>query len=75
MAILSTKTRKKKPNYFREVQSELSKVSWTSKEELIVCTKVVITATFIFGLGIYIVDLLVRSAIGTLNTLASLIGG
>ncbi|MDE3048222.1 MAG: preprotein translocase subunit SecE, partial [Verrucomicrobiota bacterium] len=47
-------------SYFREVQNELKKVSWTSKEELIFCTKAVIIATFLFGLTIYAVDLSIR---------------
>ncbi len=51
---------KKKSSYFREVQGELKKVSWTSKQELIFCTKAVIFATFAFGLAIYAVDLGIR---------------
>lgn len=61
---------KKKASYFREVQNELKKVSWTSKEELIFCTKAVIIATFLFGLTIYVVDLGIR---GVLQTAASLV--
>ncbi|MBX7067473.1 MAG: preprotein translocase subunit SecE [Parachlamydiales bacterium] len=61
---------KKKSSYFREVQSELKKVSWTSKEELIFCTKAVIIATFVFGLTIYVADLAIR---GVLQTAASLV--
>ena len=67
--------KKKSLSYLREVQSELSKVSWTSKEELIVCAKVVIVSTFVFGLGIFAVDMLIRNALGLLNYLASFIGG
>lgn len=63
---------KKKTSYFREVQGELKKVSWTSKEELIFCTKAVIIATFLFGLTIYVVDLAIR---GVLQTAASLVQG
>lgn len=54
---------RKKLSYFREVQNELRKVTWTSKEELILCTKAVIIATFIFGLAIYVVDLAIRGAL------------
>ena len=61
---------KKKGSYFREVQNELKKVSWTSKEELIYCTKAVITATFMFGLTIYMVDLAIR---GVLNGVAGIV--
>jgi preprotein translocase subunit SecE len=61
---------KKKSSYFREVQNELKKVSWTSKEELIFCTKAVIIATFLFGLTIYGADLLIR---GVLDAAAGLV--
>jgi preprotein translocase subunit SecE len=53
-------TEKKKLSYFREVQNELKKVTWTSKEELIFSTKAVIIATFLVGLAIYAVDLGIR---------------
>ncbi len=61
---------KKKISYLREVQNELKKVTWTSKEELIFCTKAVIIATFVFGLTIYVVDLGIR---GVLETAAGLV--
>lgn len=61
---------KKKVSYFREVQNELKKVTWTSKEELIFCTKAVIIATFLFGLTIYVVDLGIR---GVMETAASMV--
>ena len=74
MTIASVK-KKKKLNYLREVQKELSKVTWTSKEELFVCTKVVIISTFVFGLGIFAVDMVIRNALSLLNYLARFIGG
>lgn len=54
---------KKKVSYLREVQNELKKVTWTSKEELIFCTKAVIIATILCGFSIYIVDLGIRGVI------------
>jgi preprotein translocase SecE subunit len=62
-------TEKKKLSYFREVQNELKKVTWTSKVELIFCTKAVIIATFIFGFAIYLVDLAIGGILNTANTL------
>ena len=44
-------TKEKKLSYFRQVQQEFKKISWTSKEELILSTKIVIISTFMFGLG------------------------
>lgn len=74
MTIASVK-KKRKLNYLREVQKELSKVTWTSKEELFICTKVVIISTFVFGLGIFAVDMVIRNALSLLNYLARFIGG
>ena len=54
---------KKKLSYFREVQNELKKVTWTSKDELIFCTKAVVMATFVFGFSIYLIDLIIRSGL------------
>lgn len=62
MSIITTRE-KKKPSYFREVQSELKKVTWTSKEELLFCTKTVILATFVFGFAIYLIDLTIRGGL------------
>jgi len=60
---MSTITEKKKLSYFREVQNELKKVTWTSKEELLLCTKAVVLATLAFGLAIYLVDLAIRGSL------------
>jgi preprotein translocase SecE subunit len=68
-------TEKKKNSYFREVQNELKKVTWTSKGELIFCTKAVIIATFLFGFAIYLVDLGIGSILKGANALFQLIFG
>ena len=69
------KKQKKKTSYLREVQLELQKVSWTTKEELRKSTKVVLVSTFIFGLGIYFADLVIRGALDFIGYLVRLIGG
>ncbi len=53
--------------YIRELKSELKKVSWPSKKELGVCTKVVLSAMFTFGFGIYFVDLIIRSGLNVVQ--------
>lgn len=62
-------TREKKVSYFREVQNELRRVTWVSKPELILFTKVVVLSTIFFGFAIFTVDLGIR---GVLNLLSSL---
>lgn len=56
---------KKKPSlsYIQGIKDELKKVSWTTKEELRLSTKVVIGVTFMCGVGIYFVDLLVKGGL------------
>jgi len=66
---------KKKQSYFREVQSELKKVTWTSKEELLFCTRAVIIATFLFGLTIYVVDLGIRGILDVAGNFVRMIFG
>lgn len=72
---MSVITEKKKQSYFREVQGELKKVTWTSKEELVLCTKIVILSTFAFGFSIYLIDLLIRGAIELAGTFVRMIFG
>lgn len=56
---------KKTPSFsfVKDLKEELKKVSWTSKAELIFCTKVVVWSTIIFGLGIYFIDLLIKGSL------------
>jgi preprotein translocase subunit SecE len=68
-------SRKKKSNYFREVQQELKKVTWTTKEELKTCTKIVIGATFMLGFGIYFSDLIIQHSLQLISSIAKYIGG
>ncbi len=53
--------------FFQELKEELKKVSWTTKDELQFSTKVVIGSIFLFGLGIYLVDLMIK---GVLDVIA-----
>lgn len=74
MSTISTGERKKL-SYFREVQNELKKVTWTPKEELLLSTKAVIFATLLFGLAIYLVDLLIRGGLEGISALFRLVFG
>lgn len=74
MSVITT-GEKKKLSYFREVQSELKKVTWTSKEELLFCTKTVIIATFVFGFTIYLIDLTIRGGLDLAGAFVRMIFG
>jgi len=73
--ITHLKVKKKKLNYFREVQAELKKVSWTTKLELISFTKIVLGATFIFAIAIYIADLVIKNALHVVSLIARILFG
>jgi len=57
------------------LKSELRKVSWTSKAELKVCTKIVVGVTFLFGMGIYGVDLLIKGFLEGIHVITRLVFG
>ncbi len=75
MTTLTTRQKQKKLSYFRSVQDELKKVTWTSKKELLLCTKAVIIATFVFGFAIYFVDLALRGVLDGIGSLVRMIFG
>ena len=64
-----------KIGYLQELKNELRQVTWTSKDELVMFTKIVVGATFAFGLGIYGVDLLIKGCLVGFKTLINLIFG
>ncbi|NGX32107.1 MAG: Protein translocase subunit SecE [Candidatus Anoxychlamydiales bacterium] len=73
--IIHLKVKKKKLNYFREVQVELKKVSWTTKVELASCTKIVLGVTFFFSIAIYIADLVIKNALHVVSLIARILFG
>ena len=66
---------KKVKNFVADVKSEIEKITWTNREELFFYTKLVVGATFVCGMAIYVLDLLIQGTLGTLNFLLHLISG
>ena len=66
---------KKSSTYLSDIKLEFSKITWTNKEELFFYTKLVVGATFISGIGVYIVDLSIRSVLTSLETIVKFIFG
>ncbi len=62
-------------SYIQDLKDELKKVSWTSQEELIFSTKMVVITTFFFGLGIYFVDFVIKGALELVKTVIHFIFG
>ncbi len=61
--------------YIQELKEELRKVSWTSKDELFFATKMVVGATFLLGLGIYLVDMVIKGCLDLISLSVHLIFG
>ena len=53
-------------NFLKEVKAELSKVSWSTREELIGSTMVVIVITFISAVFIGLIDLLLSKVLSVM---------
>ena len=47
------------PRFFREVRSEMSKVSFPSRDEVFGTTMVVIAASFVFAIYLWIADMVI----------------
>lgn len=70
----SKKKKAKKASFLHNMKEEMKRVSWTTKEELRTCGKIVIGAIFFLGLGIYLVDLFIRLVLNGIGNLVRLIG-
>lgn len=68
-------SKQKAASYVRDLREEVQKITWTTKSELIFFTKLVIGATFVLGLGIYLVDLVVKGGLDTINAAIRFIFG
>jgi preprotein translocase subunit SecE len=62
-------------NFVGDIKVEFAKISWTSREELKIYTKTVIFATFVFGMAVYLVDLIIQNSLAILDFLIRLIIG
>lgn len=62
-------------DFFGDIKSEFTKISWTSPEELRSYTKIVVMMTIIFGMGIYFMDLIIQLVLNSLGFIMRLIGG
>ena len=76
MTMMTVATKEKKRlSYFREVQAELKKVTWTSRQELFASTKAVVFTTLTFGFVIYFADLAIRGVMNGIGAIARMIFG
>lgn len=66
---------KRVQEFVTDIKSEIQKITWTSREELLVYTKIVVGATLVFGMSIYVLDLMIQGTLSGLHVLLSFIGG
>ena len=69
------KGRKSFFEYIQVMKEEVKKVSWTTQEELRFSTKMVVLATLVFGMGIYVVDFLIKSSLEFIKAVVHFIFG
>ena len=62
-------------DFVGEVKNEFKKITWTEKDELKVYTKVVVAFTFIFGMSVLFVDVIIQQGLAALNSIIRLIAG
>lgn len=67
--------KKRVDNFVAEMKSEIHKVEWTKKDELINYTKIVVLATFLFGMAIYLMDLIIQGTLAGLSFFLRFIAG
>ncbi|MDR3625111.1 MAG: preprotein translocase subunit SecE [Chlamydiales bacterium] len=66
---------KKVIHFFGDVKKEFKNIDWTHKDELTVYTKVVVGATFLFGMFIYLIDLVIQGSLSGMGLFMKLFGG
>lgn len=60
-------------DFIGEIKAELKRISWTNPDELKTYTKIVVGATFVFGMGIYFMDLLIQAGLWILESALRLV--
>lgn len=68
-------TTKRVREFIADIKSEIYKITWTNREELLVYTKIVVGATFVFGMSIYFLDLIIQGTLSGLHFLLQFISG
>jgi preprotein translocase SecE subunit len=71
----SAKPLKKAYEYFESLKAEFANIQWTEGGEVLMYAKIVVAATFFFGIAIYIADLLIHRLLGVIDVLFSWLVG
>lgn len=60
-------------DWIEGIKQEIKTIQWTSPEELRTYTKVVVGATFFFGMGVYFIDYIIHGALNVLTWISRLL--
>ena len=60
-------SKKEKPSFFKGLQSEFKKISWTGKESLLKQSVAVICVSVVVGIAIAILDMLLQYGVNFLT--------
>ena len=66
---------KKSYRYIETMKDEFHKIQWTEGEEVKVYAKVVVMATFVLGMAIYFMDLIIQKFLVVVEMLFKLLFG
>jgi preprotein translocase subunit SecE len=73
--LASKMTARKLYQYFENLKAEFKKIQWVEDGDVKVYAKVVVGATFVLGLAIYFVDLIIHQVLQGLGTVYQLLFG
>lgn len=62
-------------NFMADMKNEVKLIHWTSREELIAYAKIVVGATLIMGISIYMLDLFTQTVLNGFSLILRLISG
>lgn len=65
----------KTAEFFTSLKAEIFKINWTTKEELIVYTRIIVISVFTFGMAIYATDLIIQSVLNLTSTVMQFLIG
>lgn len=71
----TTFTKRRLRDLIEDLKAELKNITWTTRDELLLYTKLVVASTFVFGIGIYLIDLAIQGSLNALNWITRLIAG
>jgi preprotein translocase subunit SecE len=60
---------KKAYRRFEDIKQEFFRIQWTEEKEVITYAKVVVLATFVFGMLLYVTDVFVQRALQGVNVI------